>query len=83
MEEEAHREAMLQALAEADAAHQLRPDLPRTDSDRQIELPQLHPELIERVSVTPITPAEPITQPEHVAEQPTLAEDVDPDVTMT
>jgi len=46
---------MLQALAEADAAHQLRPDLHRGESDPQI-LPLLPPELMEIVTRTPITP---------------------------
>lgn len=88
VEEEAHREAMLRALAEADAAQQLRPDLPRTDSDRQIELPLLPPEYIERVARTPVTPASPAPEsrtPESrfEVEQPRPAEDPDQDVTMT
>ena len=84
--EEAHREAMLQALAEADTAHQLRPALPRAESDRQIELPLLHPDLIERVARTPITPAEqtPDIRIEADPTEPTeAAVDHDQDVTMT
>lgn len=83
MEEEAHRDAMLRALAEADAAHQLRPDLPRTDSDRQIELPLLAPELIERVSRTPLTPAEPMPELRVDGGQDAPAGELDEDVTMT
>ena len=51
-EEEEDRQRMLQALAEADSAQQLRPDLSRGDSSRTIELPLLSPEQIERVPPT-------------------------------
>ncbi|KIX04726.1 uncharacterized protein Z518_05596 [Rhinocladiella mackenziei CBS 650.93] len=83
MEEEAHREAVLRALAEADAAQQLRPDLPRTDSDRQIELPFLPPELIERVTASPATPAIPSADSRFAVGETAPAEDPDHDVTMT
>lgn len=83
MAEEAHREAMLRALAEADAAHQLRPDLPRSESERNIELPLLPPDLIERVARTPITPAEPAPTILLEAEHATPPVDQDQDVTMT
>ena len=82
MEEEAHREAMLRALAEADAAQQLRPDLPRVESDRQIELPLLPPELIERVVRTPLTPAGSPPEVQFTTEDLPLG-DADQDVTMT
>lgn len=52
-EEEEQRQRVLQALAEADAAQQLRPDLRRGDSNRTIELPLLLPDQIERVSTAP------------------------------
>ena len=59
LEEEERREAMLRAMAEADSAQQLRPDLQRGDIDRTIELPLLHHEMNERPPVTPYTPIEP------------------------
>ena len=59
IEEEQHREAMLRALAEADAAQQLRPDNRRGESERPIEQPSLHPDMMEQVPGTPVTPAEP------------------------
>jgi hypothetical protein len=83
MAEEAHREAMLRALAEADAAHQLMPELHRGESDRQIDLPLLPPELMERVSRTPMSRAEPapaIRLGDGHTEPPL---DRDQDVTMT
>lgn len=49
-EEEEHRQRVVQALAEADAAQQLRPEARRTDSNRSIELPLLQPDQIERVT---------------------------------
>jgi hypothetical protein len=52
-EEEEHRQRALQALAEADAAQQLRPEVRRGDSNRSIELPLLQPEQIERVAPAP------------------------------
>lgn len=52
-EEEEHRQRMLHALAEADAAQQLRPDLLRGTSSRTIELPLLAPEQVE--SIAPAT----------------------------
>jgi hypothetical protein len=83
MAEEAHREAMLRALAEADAAPSLRPHLSRGESDRQIDLPLLPPELIERVSRTPLTPAEPASEVQHDAQTTGPVLDRDQDVTMT
>lgn len=83
MAEEAQREAMIRALAEADAAHQLRPNLPRSESERNIELPLLPPELIERVARTPITPAEPAPTILLDAEHAMPPVDQDQDVTMT
>ncbi len=83
MAEEAHREAMLQTLAEADTAQQLRPDLHRGESDRQIDLPLLPPELMERVARTPTTPAEPTPNIRIEAEHTTPPLDQDQDVTMT
>ncbi|OCT52100.1 F-box and leucine-rich repeat protein GRR1 [Cladophialophora carrionii] len=83
MAEEAHREAMLRALAEADAAHQLMPELRRGDSDRQIDLPLLPPEMIERVSRTPNTAADPAPAIRLEAENTEPAVDRDQDVTMT
>ncbi|KIW95396.1 uncharacterized protein Z519_03980 [Cladophialophora bantiana CBS 173.52] len=83
MEEEAQREAMLRALAEADAADQLRPDLPRTESDRQIELPLLPPDLIERVARTPLTRAEPTPNIRFEVDDTESTVDPDQDVTMT
>ncbi|OAP60612.1 hypothetical protein AYL99_05614 [Fonsecaea erecta] len=83
MEEEAHREAMLRALAEADAADQLRPDLRRIESDRQIELPFLPPNLIERVRRTSLTHTEPTPDIRFEVEDTGPTVDPDQDVTMT
>ncbi len=83
--QEAHREAMLRALAEADAAHQLMPDFLRGESERQIELPLLPPDLMERIARTPITPAEPTPDIRIEAEPttPPLDQPEDQDVIMT
>jgi len=83
MREEAHREAMLQALAEADAAQQLRPDFPRADSDREHELPLLPPEMIERMTMTPVTPTEPDSEARMEPPRRAPSVDADQDVTMT
>ncbi|KIX95607.1 uncharacterized protein Z520_08727 [Fonsecaea multimorphosa CBS 102226] len=83
MREEAQREALLRALAEADSADQLRPDLPRIDSDRQIELPLLPPDLIERVTRTPLTRTEPTPDIRFEVEDTEPNVDPDQDVTMT
>ncbi|KAK5222090.1 SCF ubiquitin ligase complex subunit [Exophiala xenobiotica] len=83
MREEAHREAMLQALAEADAVQQLRPDFPRADSDRDHELPLLLPEMTERMSMTPVTPTEPSLEARMQASRRSPSMDADQDVTMT
>ncbi|KPI34648.1 SCF E3 ubiquitin ligase complex F-box protein grrA [Cyphellophora attinorum] len=55
-EEEEHRQRMLHALAEADAAQQLRPDVRRAESSRTVELPYLVGEQIERVASAPAPP---------------------------
>lgn len=83
LREEAHREAMLQALAEADAAQQLRPGFLRADSDTHVSLPLLAPELMERVEMSPVTPVEPRLEARLVAAQRQPAQDADQDVTMT
>ena len=57
-EEEERRDAMLRAMAEADSAQQLRPDLRRGNTERTIELPLLHPDAIERVPMLRRSPAE-------------------------
>jgi hypothetical protein len=54
---EAHREAVLRAMMAADAADQLRPDLPPA-MDRQMELPLLPPGLLEQVPLSPVTPSD-------------------------
>lgn len=82
LREEAHREAMLQALAEADAAQQLRPDFPLDDSEGQIELPLLPPDLMERV-MSPATSTGSTAASPFPAEQPIPGQDADHDVTMT
>lgn len=82
MEEEAHREAMLRALAEADAAQQLRTDEPRMDTDRQFELPLLPSEMMEPIPLT-VTSPEGTSQPHFVEVQGTPPQDVDSDVAMT
>ena len=94
MDEEEHREAMWRALAEADAAQQLRPDglrpdvlradTHRVDSGRSVELPLLHPDIMEPVPRPPrtsITPAEPV-DPRFVIRQ-TPSRDENGDVNMT
>ena len=83
MAEEVHREAMLRALAEADAAHQLRPNLPRSESERQIELPLLPPEFIERVGRRSMTPARPTPDIRFEVDPPEPPLDSDQDITMT
>ncbi|EXJ77488.1 F-box and leucine-rich repeat protein GRR1 [Capronia epimyces CBS 606.96] len=83
LEEEAHREAMLQALAEADASQQLRPDLDRRESDRHIELPLLPPELMERVVRSPTSRSEGVPGVDIEMAVSTPAHDPDHDVTMT
>ncbi|KIW85581.1 hypothetical protein Z517_00973 [Fonsecaea pedrosoi CBS 271.37] len=83
LEEEAQREAMLRALAEADAADQLRPDLPRSESDRQIELPLLPPDLIERVTRSSFTRTEQTPGIRFEVEDAEPTVDPDQDVTMT
>lgn len=52
-EDEEHRQRMLHALAEADAAQQLRPDLQRDNSRGAVELPFLLPDQVERVAPSP------------------------------
>ncbi|KAL2413118.1 SCF E3 ubiquitin ligase complex F-box protein grrA [Exophiala dermatitidis] len=83
MEEEAHREAMRQVLAESDATAHSPPGLSHIQSDRQIELPLLPPELMERVVRSSVTRSEgmPSARFETVAQTP--AHDPDQDVTMT
>ena len=83
MAEEAHREAMLRALAEADAAHQLMPDLRRGGSDRQVDLPLLPSDSIEPVATTEMTPATPTPDIRIETEGSELSVDQDHDVTMT
>ncbi|KIV78853.1 hypothetical protein PV11_06462 [Exophiala sideris] len=83
MREEAHREAMMQALAEADAVQHLRPEFARVDSDRHVGLPLLAPELMERVEMSPVTPVEPSLEARFPPEQQQPAQDADQDVTMT
>jgi hypothetical protein len=78
---EAQREAMRRALAEADIGHHLRPDLRRNISDRQMQLPLLPPETIERMAGTPLTPAEPM--PDIRVEADHTPMDTDEDVTMS
>jgi hypothetical protein len=84
MEEEAHREAMLRALAEADAAQQLRPGISRMESDGQRELPALPSEVMEPIPVT-VTSADTASQPESVGIRggPEQEQDMDQDVAMT
>ena len=68
-------------MAEADSAQQLRPDLRRGDTDRSIELPLLHPTMIEPVPMTTYTPVDP---GEGGYESPgTPVMDENQDVTMT
>ena len=81
MEEEERREAMLRAMAEADSAQQLRPDLRHSDHDRTIELPLLHHEMVQRVPITPYTPMEPTIEGYGTPTTPPL--DENQDVTMT
>jgi hypothetical protein len=57
MEEEERREAMLRAMAEADSAQQLRPDLRRDDTDRSLELLP-HLEMVDREPIVQQGPAE-------------------------
>ncbi|KAJ9639191.1 uncharacterized protein PV06_09927 [Exophiala oligosperma] len=83
LREEAHREAMLQALAEADAAQQLGPEIPRIDTDHPTELPLLPPEMMERVVMTPVTPMDSSTELPVEPREQAPTENVDQDVTMT
>ena len=85
-DEEAHHDAMLRALAEADAARQLLPDLrPAERYHRHVSMPLLPPELMEQVPGTPITPLEqPMeTFPAAVPEEGANDEGESQDVTMT
>lgn len=84
MEEEAHREAMLRALAEADAAQQLRPGISSMESDEQRELPPLPSEVMQPIPVTVLS-ADAASQPESVGIQggPEQERDMDQDVAMT
>ena len=85
-DEEEHRQRMLHALAEADAAQQLRPDLRRGESSRSIELPLLGPDQMERV-LPPVppgrgsAPVEGSGQPREISATPAANEP--DDVTMT
>lgn len=79
MEEEAHREAMLRALAESDTAQQLRPDISRSGSDGQRPLPAL-PSAMDIIPVT-VTPAEATSQV--VGIHGSQQQDSDQDVSMT
>ncbi|EXJ82003.1 F-box and leucine-rich repeat protein GRR1 [Capronia coronata CBS 617.96] len=83
MEEEGHRLAMLQALAEADASQQLRPDLAPLESDSHIDLPFLPPELMERVVRQPGSQSEGVSEARPETRPPTQTRDPDHDVTMT
>lgn len=82
MEDDAHHEAMLRALAESDAAHQLRPDISRVESGGQRPLPALPSEAMDIVTIT-VTPDESTSQPEPVGIQGTQEPGMDQDVTMT
>lgn len=74
---------MLQALAEADAAQQLGPEIPRIDTDHPTELPLLPPEMMERVVMTPVTPMDSSTELPVEPREQAPTENVDQDVTMT
>ena len=83
LEEEERREAMLRAMAEADSAQQLRPDLRRGDTDRAVELPLIPPGMVQRVPIpfTPHTPLDPNDGGYGTPGTPPL--DENQDVTMT
>lgn len=83
VEEEAHREAMLQALAEADASQHMRSDLGRPGPERHLELPLLPPELMERVARNAISRSEGVPETRPEATLSTQIPDHDHDVTMT
>lgn len=55
---EAHREAILRAMMAADAAEQLRPDLPPAILDGPIDTPLLPPGLMDQAPMSPLTPAD-------------------------
>jgi len=82
MEEEAHREAMIRALAEADAAQQLRPGMSRMESDGPRQLPALPSEVMDSIPVT-VTSPDADSQAESVGVQGGPVRDMDQDVAMT
>ena len=81
MEEEEHREAMWRAMAEADAAQQLRPNSRRGESERSIELPLLHPDMVEAIPRTPVTATRPSEERFVIRQSP--LRDANGDVNMT
>lgn len=80
-EEEEHRQRMLHALAEADAAQQLRPEPRRGESSRTIELPLLAPDQVERVVPSMATRGESSRSGSNSRQSPMPSEPED--VTMT
>jgi hypothetical protein len=81
LEEEERREAMLRAMAEADSAQQLRPDLRRGDIDRTIDLPLPHPDMIQPIPPPAYTPLDPTDEGYGTPGTPPI--DENEDVTMT